>query len=226
LSNGLQFLANYSFSKMIEANTMLNASDPSPERRVADEDRPHKLVLSYSYDLPCGKGRPVGGSAGKWMNRLIGGWAVTAVYARQSGSLLGWGNVIYYGGDLQLNPRNLDRAFDTTRFNTISAQQLSQNVRTFPSAFGNLRADQPNNLDTALLKNTPISEHVKLQLRFEAFNTLNRPQFGAPNLSPTSASFGTITSQANSPRAIQMGARLLWWGPAGGLGEHLCAHSL
>ncbi|MEK7408544.1 MAG: carboxypeptidase regulatory-like domain-containing protein [Acidobacteriota bacterium] len=210
LSNGLQFLVNYNFSRLIEANRLLNPTDLQPERRVADEDRPHRLVLSSSYDLPFGKGRRLASGVSSWMNRLIGGWSVTGVWTVQSGSLLGWGNVIYYGGDLDLNPRNVQRAFDTTRFNTVAAQQLDRNVRTFNSAFGNLRADRPNNFDTAVLKNTPIREKVSLQFRFETFNTLNRPQLGGPQLSPTSASFARITSQANSPRAIQMALRLIW----------------
>jgi len=50
----------------------------------------------------------------------------------QSGPLLSWGNVIYYGGPIDLDPHQPDGvAFDTSRFNTISSQQLSDNIRTF-----------------------------------------------------------------------------------------------
>lgn len=59
-----------------------------------------------------------------------------------------------------------------------------------------------------MLKNFNIAERVKLQYRFEAFNALNRTQFDAANVSPTSNAFGQITKQANSARAIQMGLRL------------------
>jgi hypothetical protein len=47
-------------------------------------------------------------------------------------------------------------------------------------------------------------------MRFESFNLTNRVTFAAPNLTPTSTSFGLITAQANTPRRIQMGARIVW----------------
>ncbi len=123
---------------------------------------------------------------------------------------LSWGNVIYYGGDLAYDPRNIDRAFDTTRFNTISSQQLASNIRTFPSAFSNLRPDALKNLDAALSKDITAKEHLAMQVRFEAFNALNRPQFSGPSLSPTTSSFGKITAQANDPRTSQTGSRIVW----------------
>lgn len=59
-----------------------------------------------------------------------------------------------------------------------------------------------------MLKNFHITERIFAQFRFEAFNAFNRPQFAAPNISPTSSSFATITSQANTSRQIQMGLKL------------------
>ena len=46
-------------------------------------------------------------------------------------------------------------------------------------------------------------------LRGDAFNMTNHVTFGAPNITPTNAAFGTITTQANSPRIVQLGARLI-----------------
>jgi hypothetical protein len=39
---------------------------------------------------------------------------------------------------------------------------------------------------------------------------LNHPVFLAPDLSPTSTGFGTITGQNNLPRTIQMALKLTW----------------
>ena len=102
--------------------------------------------------------------------------------------------------------------FDVTRFNTNSAQQLASNINTFGTRYGNLRQDGAANVDLSLIKDTAITERVKLQFRFEAFNALNRPEFDAPKSrsTPTSSTFGKITTQPNLPRSIQMALRLAW----------------
>ena len=209
-SQGLQLLGNYRFSKLLERRSLLNASDLAFEKQVANEDRPHNLTFSATYDLPFGKGKPIGGDAGKFVNAVAGGWNVSGVYTLQSGPALDWGQVIYDGGDLKYNAQGVEGAFDTTRFNRNSAQQPSLNRRTFPTRFGNLRVDAMNNWDLAVAKNIPLRERLRLQYRCDFFNALNHPQFAAPNLSPTSAAFSTITSQHNEPRIIQMALRLFW----------------
>jgi hypothetical protein len=99
-------------------------------------------------------------------------------------------------------------SFDTTAFNTVSSQQLSQNFRTFPSQFNTLRVDHTNNIDLTLTKTFTIRERVKVQFRAESFNLCNKPLFGGANLSATSSSFGAITTQTNNPRYIQFGLRV------------------
>jgi hypothetical protein len=51
---------------------------------------------------------------------------------------------------------------------------------------------------------------VTAQVRIEALNAFNRVQFSAPNSSVTSSSFGVVTGQANAPRQLQFGFKLLW----------------
>jgi hypothetical protein len=122
-----------------------------------------------------------------------------------------WGNVIYLGGPLNLNPNQPDGpAFDTTQFVTASSQQPANNIRYFGSQFNNLRRAASKNVNLSASKNFAFKERKYLQLRIETFNTTNHVTFGAPNITPTSTSFGKITSQANSPRAVQLGARLVW----------------
>jgi hypothetical protein len=59
-----------------------------------------------------------------------------------------------------------------------------------------------------MTKSFSLFERARLQFRAESFNVCNRPTFEAPNLTPTSSAFGLITSQTNSPRAIQLALRL------------------
>ncbi|MGA7238592.1 MAG: TonB-dependent receptor, partial [Bryobacteraceae bacterium] len=147
----------------------------------------------------------------KSLNLLLGGWALNGVLTLQSGPPLSWGNVLYYGGPINLsNHQPSGQAFDVTRFNTVSSQQLADNIRTFDTMFNSLRRDPTKNLDLSAIKSFPIREHLYLQLRLETYNTTNRVGFGAPNVTPTSTAFGTITSQANTPRKVQLGARLVW----------------
>lgn len=209
-SGGFSLLANYQYSRLMEKRSRLNASDPAYEKRIAAEDRPQRLVISGSYDLPFGKGKRFLSRTNRLMDAAVGGWIVNSIYTVQPGPAIVWGNLIYLGGDLQLNTRNIDKAFDTTRFNTNSQQQLASNIRTFSSRFNNLRADGVNNMDASLLKNITLVERLKAQFRFEAFNSLNRAEFDVPNLSATSSAFGRTQAQANLSRRIQMALRLVF----------------
>ncbi|MFB3826844.1 MAG: carboxypeptidase regulatory-like domain-containing protein [Bryobacteraceae bacterium] len=207
---GLQLLANFQRSKLIEKRSLLNDFDTAPEKRIADEDRPYRMVLSLNYDLPFGRGKAIAPRAGRLANALVGGWNVNAIYVNQSGRPISWGNLLYYGGDIRSEPRNIDRAFDATRFNTNSREQLSWNVRRFPSRFANLRGDGPNNIDASVIKQFPIREKLKLQYRCELFNLMNHAQFSRPSTSATSSGFAKITGVDNRSRVIQMGLRMVW----------------
>ena len=119
------------------------------------------------------------------------------------------GNLIYLGAPLDYHANVANTAsFNTTAFNTVSSQQLSNNYRTFPTYFNNLRVDSMNNFNANLTKSFVIHENLKLQFRAESFNLTNRVVFASPNLSATSSTFGYITSDTNAPRAIQLALRL------------------
>jgi hypothetical protein len=211
-SNGFQFLANYQWGRTIARDNYLNPFGPL-EKRPADIDRPHRIVTSFSYELPFGKGKPVLGSlsgyGGAVVNRIVGGWVINAINSYESGGPVGsWGDIIYLGGPLNYDPTNVDHTFDTKQFNTNSAQQLSNHVRTFPTRFSNLRLPPTNNVDASIIKNTRIKERFALQFRTEFFNAFNHPVFNGPQLSPTNSAFGTISGVYNLERHIQMALRL------------------
>lgn len=208
LSKGLQFVVNFTHSRQMDSVTYLNSGSLALQNEVSSYDRPNNFVFSSTYDLPFGRGMAFGAKTNRAVNFVLGNWAVAGVYDYHSGAPLSWGNVIYNGGALNYDASNVSHAFDTTSFNTVSSQQLSANFRTFPSRFNNLRVDATNNINLTATKNFHVTERVRLQFRAEAFNVANHPLFGGPNLSPTSASFGIITSQTNSPRAVQFAMRL------------------
>ncbi|MDE1162259.1 MAG: carboxypeptidase regulatory-like domain-containing protein [Acidobacteriaceae bacterium] len=217
LSHGFTLIANYTWSKTIEQDTRLNDSDVKYEKRVASFDYPQKVSLAAVYTLPFSA---IGGEgfSGHLTHAILGGWAVSGIYTNQTGAPLAFGNLIYKGGNLQLDPRETNKAaFDTTRFDTTTADQPSAsvngitvqtNIRTFHSTFSAYRADRTNNLDTSIARQFKFRNRLTGELRGEAFNTLNRAQFGAPNLSATATAFGQISTQANNPRTLQVSAHI------------------
>jgi len=208
-SGGLQFLLNYQYSKLIERTVRLNPGDSRLEKRVGTDDRPQRLVFSASWDLPFGNGKRFGSSS-KVVNSVIGGWSTNIIYSIQVGAPLNWGNVIYLGGPLHMDPRGVNAAFDVNQFDRNSTRQLANNVRTFTDQFSNLRQDGVHNVDFSAIKQFQIREKISLQYCCEFFNLFNHPLYNAPNLTPTSTSFGTITSQSNLARRVQMALRLVW----------------
>lgn len=208
-TQGLTLINNFVWSNLISRTSYLNDSDPAPEKLPTDP-QPLREILAASYEFPIGHGKPLNIDS-KLGNAILGGWAMNGVLTLASGAELAWGDVLYYGGSLNLQthqPNGL--AFNTSVFNTVSSQQLLDNVRTFPAEFNNLRSDPNKNLDLSLLKSVHITERTYFQLRFETFNITNRVTFGAANTTPTSSQFGQITSQANTPRKVQVGGRLVW----------------
>ena len=79
--------------------------------------------------------------------------------------------------------------------------------------FGNaghdsLRGPRYVDVDAALSRMFPIHESLDFNLRFEAFNLMNHPNFAAPNATLSSSSFGQITTILGAPRVLQFAAKL------------------
>jgi len=84
--------------------------------------------------------------------------------------------------------------------------QVSKDGR---SGRGVLRGFPYSNFDLSLAKRTPVTERVAVLFSADFLNAFNHVVFNDPTLSMQDpASFGVISSQANSPRAIQFGLRL------------------
>jgi hypothetical protein len=221
LSHGLSLIGTYIHSKLIEEDSWLNDTDLSPEKRISPFDHPNHFVTAAVYSLPVGKGKLLNLDK-HWADMAFGGWVLTGIYTFQTGQPINWvngstttpGDYIYYGGNVAVNPRDVASptatAFNTTLFNTVSAQQLQYHIRTFSTTFPNLRQDGINNFDSSLLKRFNFTESTYFQLRLEVFNVVNHPTFSAPNTTATNASFGVITAQSNRPRTIQIGARFVF----------------
>lgn len=213
LSHGLWFTANYSFSKLETRDAWLNDTDTVLNKHISPFDHTHHLAAGFTYNLPIGRDKAIPLNS-RWADALLGGWVVNGIYTYQSGAPLYWStDMVWDGTPITLDPRQAASgvpAFNTGAFATVSNQQFQYHVRTFPLTFSNLRQDGLNNLDASILKEFHFTESRYFQLRLEAFNTLNRVTFNAPNLTPTNKSFGLITGEANVNRGVQLGGRIVF----------------
>jgi hypothetical protein len=210
LSATFTLLNNFAWSRLTDRLAYLNDSDPAPEKRISADSRPLRDVLAATYTLPIGRNKAVN-LQNRWLDGLVGGWGLNGILTLQSGPVLTWGNYIYLGGNLDYNAHQPNgTSFNTSQFITASASQLADNIRTFDNQFNNLRRDPTRQLDVNMTKNFKFREHAYIQVRLEAFNVTNRVTFGAPTTTPTSASFGIIGSQANTPRRLESALKLVW----------------
>ena len=198
MSQGWSVQGTVTWSKYMQATSFLNAADTQPTHVISSLDRPWNITGSSVYELPFGRGRRFASKGPSWVNQVVGGWSFNTIYLWVSGAPLGFGNVLYNGSlsaiALPRSQRTLQRWFNTSGFVTASSQQLADNYRTFPLRLTNARADDWTDWNMSLRKNFRLREGLDFSVRIEGNDALNHPMFSAPNTTPTSAAFGTVTS--------------------------------
>jgi hypothetical protein len=81
-------------------------------------------------------------------------------------------------------------------------------VRTYGSLPRNyFRGPGRFNVNLAVAKSTPLTEHLRLELRADIFNVQNKAEFNNPDTVITSPTFGRVLDTAD-PRIIQLSGRL------------------
>ena len=224
LSAGFNGRFEYTLAKAIgdssEGNDSQISSCRSCEKTAAAFDARHRAVVSLIYDLPFGRGRRFGAQMSRLVDAGAGGWTITTIGTFQTGAAfqvtapsqtvspyysqrpnrLCDGSSSSLAGNLRGNGM---KQFDTSCFALPASSFFGNAGRNI------LYAPGVNNWDIGLQKYFVATERLKFQFRGELFNGLNHAQFGQPNASFGSASFGLITSAA-SPRLVQLGLRMLF----------------
>ena len=199
-----QAIVAYTWSKYMAATSFLNDGDATPAQAISSQDRTHRVVATFIWQIPLARGRS--GVVGA----VAGGWQLQGIYQRQSGAPLSFGNVLWYGGNIHdiAGARTAQRWFNTANFERDPNLQLVYNMRTFPLRLSGVRTMGMNSFDAGIAKNRRIRERITLQFRADAFNAMNRAQLGTPNTSPTSSDFGVIGTTSQQPRVIEFSLRL------------------
>jgi hypothetical protein len=212
LSRGLQFDTSYTWSKSLDTNSLNSSNfnvqdgyDIPNQYGLSDFDARHRLVWSGTYLLPFK------GSA--WTRD----WQISAIVQSQSGNPV---NIVTSNATLNGVPNTVrpdliapirivgevDQWFDPASFAAVNGfGNLGRNAVIGP-AF--------HNTDLSISKSLTIADRYRVQLRADAFDLFNHPNFGPPGNVVGSPTFGKIsrtrlpTGEAGSSRQIQLVAKL------------------
>src|SRR5262245_59510906 len=231
-SKGLTFLGSYTWGKAltlspdhlstsgvgagVDVGTFKEPQNPNnlrAERGLAEFDIKHRAVASYVWEVPFGKGRAYGKSAGTLADLLLGGWNVTGIHTFQSGlgltAMQSGGGVLDLGserrgrpnliGDVK-GPETIDQWFNKAAF---APTDPAKGIAFGSSGVGVMRGPGLVNFDFSFAKNFNITETKYFQFRTELFNAFNHTNLGIPDLNVANATFGTIRATATQARIIQ-----------------------
>ena len=231
-SMGLNFLSSFTWAKSFNqswsnsnvfadrTDAPQNPYDLEAERGLDLNIAPWRWTTTLTYELPFGKGRPVG--TGALADILVGGWQVNFVSSFQSGfpmairqsnnlnSPLGYGmqRPTATGASPEVDAsfgEKLDGWFNPGAFQSVPRFQFGNLSRTI-----NYLGPGIANWDISLFKTFTVMERYQAQFRAEFINAFNTPQFGSPNTQFGQSSFGVVSQQRNFPRIVQLGLRFIW----------------
>ena len=223
-SEGFTILSSYTYSKSQDDSSGIRVQNQDTlfpqnsycrkcEWALSAYDTRHRLVTSTLYELPIGKGRQVD-VTNPFLDAVAGGWQAGFIWTVQSG----FPETPTVGGtDISGNGAGFDRPNTTgvSPYVSNASPSLWFNPAAFtqnlPGTFGSAGRNSligPGllTLDFSAHKEfrIPGTEQHRLQYRFEAFNVMNHPVWGAPNLNVRSSGFGTITGTLVPMRQLQM----------------------
>jgi len=236
VSHGLEFFANYTWSHSLDDASCSgdNVCWIGGETRVLDPNRlelgygsseyndPQILNIAYTYKLPVGQGMHWGAGWKGVTNQVLGGWETAGIWVFDTGQPLpiSWNSC---GTPMPTYSCQQPNAVAPLQKNSgVNIQNYFANGNQAYAApapwtlgtaapYTNIYAPGARNFDLAMYKNFSLKglrEGASLQLRLETLNAFNHPQFGYPNTTWQNPNFGIITSQSNSPRQVQIGAKL------------------
>ena len=222
--NGLSLNAAWTWSRSIQ--TMWTQTYFT--RALSGFDVPQRVVASYVYELPFGKGKPFFASG--WGAALLGGWRTSGVYTFSSGlpfsvsSGSNYSNALDAYGATSALPNVIGTPmivgntscwfYVSTNKSCVAALPNGSNAFALQQVgqIGNagvniLRGPHSTVFDFSLMRDFRIHESTNLQFRWEVFNLTNTAMFSLPSATLSSGTASTISSLAGDPRVMQFALR-------------------
>ncbi|PYQ81868.1 MAG: hypothetical protein DMG01_02765 [Acidobacteria bacterium] len=169
------------------------------------------FVFSGNYDLP-GKGSILGGWRTNWVFSMYSGQAQTINCSVASGS--GTGCYALVVGDPYAGSHNVDQFYNPAAF--ADPKPVATIGQTDFSPLGGTRSQVTGppmrQLDMGVARQLRIQGDRQFEIRVEVFNVTNTAAFNLPgSLNFLDArNFASITTMRNTPRQVQLGAKLYW----------------
>ena len=187
----------------------------------------HRLTFTEVWALPIGRGRALGSSMSPALDALVGGWQLSSITSWRTGMPVNVGlsrtgtdpatGLAYSffdrnGGSIRPNMTGVDpnghsdagadrlHYLDPAAY-SVPAVNTPGNARP-----GSARGPGALTTDLSLVKRFTFASFTA-DVRAEAFNLLNHTNWGMPNATYPSSTFGSITS-AGDPRVVQLALRL------------------
>lgn len=196
----------------------LNNHDVRRDRGRSEFDVDHRLVSSFVYELPVGRGKKFGSSMPKAADVVVGGWQVNGIATFQRGfpMTITAADVGGLNDTFGTNRANIVGDINPSEFNPTIEKWFNTDAFAQPgkgvlgnSGRGILRAPGINNWDMGIFKNFSITERVSFQFRLESFNAFNHTQWGVPNRNRADARFGRVLG-TRPARINQLGAKIVF----------------
>jgi hypothetical protein len=192
-------------------NNPLTAYDMARDYGPLAFDIPHRLVTSFIYELPWGRGRrsqaggPLGVLASDWVvNGILtfnAGRPFTITANDQAGTGPGRISRANCVGDRLPGgfEQTLDAWFDITAF----APTTSGTYGTCGS--NTMRGPTSKSMNLSVFRSVPLADERRLEFRIETFNLFNWVNYGFPGANVSNLNtFGRISSTLGDPREIQL----------------------
>jgi hypothetical protein len=184
-----------------------NPADPQFDRGNCSQNRTHIANLTAGVQTPQ--------FANRALRLLASDWRVSGIVNARSGAWL----TVTTGRDLSLNgqrfqQQRVNQVADDVYGDRTLLNYLDRASFEFPAAgaFGthvrnSVKGPGRWAVDLAVSRLIRVADRHEVEVRLEAFNLLNTFNWGNPNTSFSSGTFGRITAASGDPRIMQFGVK-------------------